>query len=154
MKSQKSEKEVDRVAILYNKKDYTKQQLTTCFRQSFPDFKNLKLDLITFVPQKQEDADEEIYVFSKKDFNFFSKLKTEELKSLKGRTYQLIFNLFHEESVYLQLMNSYLKAGFQIGVSDLEQNQMILRTPSNQPKAFFDEAAKYLKHITYESHTI
>lgn len=154
LKNQKSERKSDRVAILFHQKDYSAKELLQCFQNNFKEFKNYQLDLIAFSDQNQDKATEGLHVFSKKDFNFLSKPKSEELKSLYGQTYQLIFNLFDEDSVYLQLMNSCLKANFQVGISDFEQNQMLIRVSSKEPQEFFREASKYLKHITYGSHTI
>lgn len=48
-------------------------------------------------------------------------------------------------------MNSCLKANFQVGISDLEQNQMLIRVSSKEPQEFFSEASKYLKQIDYGS---
>lgn len=151
LKNQKSERKSDRVAILFHLSDYSSNELLQCFQNNFKEFKNYQLDLIAFSDENQDKSADGLHVFSKKDFNFFSKPKSEELKGFYGQTYQLIFNLFDEESVYLQLMNSCLKANFQVGISDLEQNQMLIRVSSKEPQEFFSEASKYLKQIDYGS---
>lgn len=149
-KNQKTSRKSDRVAILYDENDFSANALIQSFHQYFAEFNNYQLDLIAFSTKKDENKDG-FFSFSKKDFNFFSKPKSEKLKALYGQTYRLIFNLFEEESVYLQLMNSCLKANFQIGISDLEQNQMILRVSTKNPDDIFREASKYLKQVNYGS---
>lgn len=151
LKNQKSERKSDRVAILFHLKDYSAKELTQCFQNNFKEFKNYQLDLIAFSDENKDKATDGLDVFSKKDFNFFSKPKSKETKSLNGQTYQLIFNLFNTESVYLQLINSCLNANFQIGISDLKQNQMLIKASPKEPQEFFSEASKYLKHINYGS---
>ncbi len=94
--------------------------------------------------KKNEIFDE---IFSPRDFGWYGKIKSEKLKNILTKKYDLLINYSKIDNIYINLLLLQCKAAFRVGFSHLDNRfyDLIISCESSDFVLFNEEIKKYLK---------
>ena len=103
------------------------------------------IDFIEFQPKIKKTT--QAYVISPKDFGWYGKIKSESLKAILTKKYDLLINYSKVESIYLNLVLLYCKTAFKVGFSNetVDLYDLIIQCNTSERDIFTIELQKYLK---------
>jgi len=105
-----------------------------------------KIEILVFHIKidKNEDVEDKI---SSADFGWYGKIKSEKLKTILTKKYDLLINYSKVDNIYLNLLILQCKGGFRVGFSHLDNRfyDLIINCESTNFVLFNEEMKKYLK---------
>lgn len=115
------------------------------------DFNNLfgigESEIDIFVFQKKVLKDDILdHVISPKDFGWYGKIKSDKLKSVLTKKYDLLINYSKIENIYSNLLILQCKTAFNVGFSYLDKRlyDLLINCKDSDTKLFNKELKKYL----------
>ena len=93
---------------------------------------------------KNEDSENKI---SAADFGWYGKIKSEKLKFILTKNYDLLINYSKIDNIYLNLLILQCKVGFRVGFSHLDNRfyDLTINCESSNFALFNREMKKYLQ---------
>ena len=105
-----------------------------------------KIEILIFHTKidKNEDVEDKI---SSADFGWYGKIKSEKLKIILTKKYDLLINYSKIENIYINLLLLQCNAGFRVGFSHLDNRfyDLIISCDSTNVVLFNEEIKKYLQ---------
>ncbi len=105
-----------------------------------------KIEILVFQTKIDNNEDFEDKI-SAADFGWYGKIKSEKLKIILTKKYDLLINYSKVDNIYLNLLLLQCKAGFRVGFSHLDNRfyDLIINCESSNFVLFNEEMKKYLQ---------
>lgn len=102
---------------------------------------------IIFYKQKSTKENEIQNVFSSKDFGWYGKVNSIELKNILTKKYDLLINYSKVENIYNNLLILQCKADLKVGFASLDNRlyNLLINCKTNEIELFNKELKKYLE---------
>ena len=118
-------------------------------QQNLIEHLNIAVDKIDFVMfyakiNKDNTCDD---CYSPKDFGWYGKVKSEELKTVLTKKYDLLINYSKVENIYCKLLVLQCKAAFKVGFSEVDKRlyDLMIDCEMSDVALFNSELKKYLE---------
>ena len=138
-----SSHEINQILVILDdvsKIDSVKKELNEIFKISK---NNITIVVYKSKVNKEQDNDE---VISPKDFGWYGKIKSEKLKTILTKKYDLLINYSEVDYLYTNLLILQSKVGFRVGFDHLDNQfyNLLINCKHSDYKAFNKELIKYL----------
>jgi len=139
-----SSQKITRILIFLD--DFSYQELIRDNLNELLDFREGEIKFLVFQEKirKNEVINDGI---SPADFGWYGKIKSEKLKNILTKKYDLLINYSKIENIYINLLLLQCNAGFRVGFSHLDNRfyDLIINCDSTNVVLFNEEIKKYLQ---------
>ncbi len=104
------------------------------------------VELVIFQQKIAKDPTNEA-IFTPRDFGWYGKIKSDQLKNILTKKYDLLINYSKVDDIYSNLLLLQCKAGFRVGFRHLDNRfyDLIIDCKSTDIEVFNKELIKYLQ---------
>jgi hypothetical protein len=104
-----------------------------------------EIEIVVF-QKKKNQQNEQMAVFTPKDFGWYGKIKSEMLQTILTKKYDLLINYSKVENIYCNLLLLQCKTNFRVGFAHLNKEfyDLIIKCNYADIELFNSELKKYL----------
>jgi hypothetical protein len=139
-----SSQKITRILIFLD--DFSNQEMIREHLNELLDFHEGEIEFLVFQAKinKNEVFDDGI---SPRDFGWFGKIRSEKLKNILTKKYDLLINYSKIENIYINLLLLQCNAGFRVGFSHLDNRfyDLMINCESTNVVLFNEELKRYLQ---------
>lgn len=138
-----SSKEIEQILVIlddYSNLDRIQKELLNCLNISK---NNIEFVIFQQKPVKEQIAEE---IISQKDFGWYGKIKSDKVKSVLTKKYDLLINYSKVDNLYCNLLLLQSKADFRAGFEHLDNRfyDLLINCEPDDFGSFNKELKKYL----------
>ena len=140
-----NDKTIKTITILYDSRDISIDNYRSMIKKVL-NIPSDKINTIGYRNYVKKDTVDDNF-FSKKDFNWFGRLKSNNLKKLVQNSDDMLINLCYKNNMYINIVNLLSKAKFKVGFFNKKNTtlNLMIDVKHDDYKAFNFEINKYLQ---------